>query len=75
MLPVEVHMDCFPRQEPNYSFAQMQDFLNVTREPIEECFSLKDLLKEGKTAIYVAKNKQCLQRVFGNVKMSECHLH
>lgn len=53
----------------------MQDFLNVTREPIEECFPLKDLLKEGKTAIYVAKNKQCLQRVFGNVKMSECHLH
>ncbi|KTG34832.1 hypothetical protein cypCar_00015279 [Cyprinus carpio] len=50
MLPVEVHMDCFPRQEPNYSFAQMQDFLNVTREPIEECFPLKDLLKEVTTA-------------------------
>lgn len=49
MLPVEVQMDCFPRHEPNYSFAQIQDFLNVTREPIEECFPLKDLVKEGKT--------------------------
>lgn len=49
MLPVEVHMDGFPRHESNYSFAQMQAFLNVTREPIEECFPLKDLLKEGKT--------------------------
>ncbi|XP_059405510.1 protein shortage in chiasmata 1 ortholog isoform X1 [Carassius carassius] len=50
MLPVEVHMDCFPRREPNYSFEQIQDFLNITREPIEECFPLKDLLKEVSTA-------------------------
>ncbi|XP_043096568.1 protein shortage in chiasmata 1 ortholog [Puntigrus tetrazona] len=50
MLPVEVHMDCFPRKEPNYSFAQMQDFLNVTREPTEECFPLEDLLKEVSSA-------------------------
>ncbi|XP_050965415.1 protein shortage in chiasmata 1 ortholog [Labeo rohita] len=46
MLPVELHVDCFRRQEPNYSLAQVQDFLNVTRVPIEECFPSKDLLKE-----------------------------
>lgn len=43
MLPVEVQMYCFPKQEPNYSFALMQDFLNVTCEPTEEHFPLKDI--------------------------------
>ncbi|XP_048044714.1 protein shortage in chiasmata 1 ortholog isoform X1 [Megalobrama amblycephala] len=47
MLPVELHMDSSRRQEPVFSFAKLQDFLNVVREPIEECFPLKDLLKEA----------------------------
>ncbi|XP_073696221.1 protein shortage in chiasmata 1 ortholog [Garra rufa] len=50
MLPVELQMDCLQRQEQNYSLAQVQDFLNVTREPVEECFPLKDLLKEVTSA-------------------------
>ncbi|XP_067263701.1 protein shortage in chiasmata 1 ortholog [Chanodichthys erythropterus] len=47
MLPVELHMDSSRRQEPVFSFAKLQDFLNVVREPIEERFPLKDLLKEA----------------------------
>lgn len=49
MLPVEVCMDSSRRQEHIFPFAKMQDFLNVTREQIEECLPFKDLLKEGKT--------------------------
>ncbi|XP_051750781.1 protein shortage in chiasmata 1 ortholog isoform X3 [Ctenopharyngodon idella] len=47
MLPVELHMDSSRRQEPIFSFAKLQGFLNVTREPIEERFPLKDLFKEA----------------------------
>ncbi|KAK7164019.1 hypothetical protein R3I94_002670 [Phoxinus phoxinus] len=49
MLPVEVCMDSSRRQEPIFPFAKMQDFLNVTREQIEECLPLKDL-KEATSA-------------------------
>ncbi|XP_067295641.1 protein shortage in chiasmata 1 ortholog isoform X2 [Pseudorasbora parva] len=50
MLPVEVCMDSSQRKEPIFSIAKVQDFLNVIREPIDECFSLKDLLKEAISA-------------------------
>ncbi|XP_073808058.1 protein shortage in chiasmata 1 ortholog isoform X3 [Danio rerio] len=46
MLPVEVHMDSSQRQAASYSFAEIQDSLNVSPESIEEHLPLKDLLKE-----------------------------
>jgi len=48
MLADEVCMDSSRRPEPIFSIANVQDFLNVTREQIEECLPVKDLLKEGK---------------------------
>ncbi|KAK2910950.1 hypothetical protein Q8A67_003083 [Cirrhinus molitorella] len=74
MLPVELHIDCFPRREPYYSFAQVQDFLNVTQEPIEEGFPLKDLFKEVTSADKHAFELEVLQMPkssFANITFEE----
>ncbi|XP_077097802.1 protein shortage in chiasmata 1 ortholog isoform X2 [Siphateles boraxobius] len=74
MLPVEVCMDSCRRQEPIFSFAKMQDFLNVTREQIEECLPLKDLLKEATSAYKHTTDLEVLQMAessFANMTFKE----
>lgn len=74
MLPVEVCMDSSRRQEPIFSFAKMQDFLNVTQEPIDECFPLKDCLKEATSADKHTTELEVLQMVessFANITFKE----
>ncbi|XP_051537287.1 protein shortage in chiasmata 1 ortholog-like [Myxocyprinus asiaticus] len=50
MLLVEVHLDSLQRQEPSFSFAKMQDFLNFTSEQMEEKSFLTDLHREVTSA-------------------------